>query len=98
MIKKLSKVNLQKFTYENFELTWWTMLGLTFIESTDPEIVISLIGKYAIGYCDGSIISFKPTDKAYAVMFRINDEEFWTIITEDEETLLNDYNYIQLKK
>lgn len=91
MITKLTKLNPEKFNYENHEYNWWTAFNFSFTESMETDKIIKVINKYAVGYCDGSKTLAKPRNKSYAVMFNVEGYEFWFQIEDSESIIINDF-------
>lgn len=91
MINKLRKLDPREFMYEDHELNWWSVFGLSFSESIELDKLIDKINEHAVGYCDGSIVRFRPRENSYAVMFEVKGERFWFHIEESENEAIVDF-------
>jgi len=77
MLDKLEQLNSECFTYYNYESNWWSLFDISFCESMNLDILKKCVAKYAVGYCDGSKLTVRPSLKSNAVMFEKNGERFW---------------------
>lgn len=91
MFDKLDKLDPKEFKYRNHELNWWSVFGLSFSESIELDKLIEKVNKYAVGYCDGSAVEFRPRENSYAVMFELYGERFWFHIEESENEIMEDF-------
>lgn len=74
---ELKNLNSECFLYELYESGWWTPLDLSFTEALETKNIGDCIRKFAIGYCDGSQLSFRPNPSSFAIMFEKDGIKFW---------------------
>jgi hypothetical protein len=88
---KIEALNSALFSYDNYESDFGAALDLsynvmsTLPESCDTELHTAL-KKYAVGYCKGDSLPFRPRAGMVGIMCEKDGEKFWFHI---EESTLN---------
>jgi len=79
---KMTKVNANpyngsRFDALNYRFDWWNALGGSKTDTLDSEVIARWIKEYAVGFCEGKNVAFRPRDDSFAVMFKKDGKEFW---------------------
>ena len=79
-ITELEKLNSECFGMSNHEMNWWSIFSDepdAYEKSLEDSFVLKMVKRYAVGYCDGDRVAYRPGVKTYAVMFEKDGIEFW---------------------
>lgn len=89
-ISELRSLNSECFSISNHEMNWWNIFtdNNAYELSLENSWIMRQVKQYAIGYCNGDKVLFRPSNYTYAVMFEKDGIDFWFHInksTFDEE-------------
>jgi hypothetical protein len=79
----IPNINSSQFFFSRWNAGSLIDLGV-YTRTVDILEKCNILKKFAVGWCDGSLVPCRPKSETIAVMFYKNEEYFWTHLTKEE--------------